>query len=496
MGVSMGLPKHWPRVAGGALNESGQAWVYEVSRRGEAGRSYALKRLKNPARRERFRREVETMARLADHALPVPPIVDQDLAIERPWFVMPWYTEGSLQKFVGPEAEALGVKDGIDLVRDVAAALRALHERGYAHRDVKPSNILLDGRKPLLADFGLCLKIEESVRLTAPAEAIGSRLYIAPENESGIADGIDQRPADFYAWAKFAWAILAATNPPAREAQIERRYRIESVTGVPLLVGLNELFAQLLDTDPRARLADWSVVLHELDTISKMLSGASELPAHQDRQDLAEALAVASRLAERRSADARRAEADRTRRLRARVDDIGTMMHRSLDELLHGDLMRLSEASGGELGIDVSSAGSPMSQLIDSGDVDFLQDRKVEPFSLAANSPALVAIAWRSAPGSHLDSHVYLGIYLIADGDRVSFVRLPVIYGRGEQAIRVRELIPGTIAEDGPYPLELASAEAAALAFTQATAVVGRRLVTRFMEFVDADSDPFDLDHW
>jgi serine/threonine protein kinase len=52
----------------------------------------------------------------------------------------------------------------------------------------------------VLADFGLAIEVldPEQARLTSTSEAVGSRYYIAPENENGVNESVDQRPADFY----------------------------------------------------------------------------------------------------------------------------------------------------------------------------------------------------------------------------------------------------------------------------------------------------------
>jgi hypothetical protein len=85
--VRVALPPGW-RATAQPEKESGQAWVHQVERDQSDGQLYALKRLKNPERRDRFRREVETMLRLRERGLTVlPEVVDHDLDTARPWFV-------------------------------------------------------------------------------------------------------------------------------------------------------------------------------------------------------------------------------------------------------------------------------------------------------------------------------------------------------------------------------------------------------------------------
>ncbi|MFD4031049.1 protein kinase [Streptomyces sp. NPDC058637] len=79
---------------------------------------------------------------------------------------------------------------------DLAHALAHAHETGIVHRDVKPSNILLDARgRPHLADFGISRLLDTTAR-TATGTLIGTAAYLAPEQVLGEPVG---RPADIYA---------------------------------------------------------------------------------------------------------------------------------------------------------------------------------------------------------------------------------------------------------------------------------------------------------
>ena len=69
---------------------------------------------------------------------------------------------------------------------ELASALGICHEAGVAHRDLKPANVLMEvSGTLLLADLGLALGQDDS-RLTEIEEGVGSRFYIAPENEGGV----------------------------------------------------------------------------------------------------------------------------------------------------------------------------------------------------------------------------------------------------------------------------------------------------------------------
>lgn len=107
----------------------------------------------------------------------------------------------------------------------VADALAHVHAAGVVHRDVTPSNILCgaDGR-PKLADFGIA-RLVDTARLTAPAMAIGTAAYMAPEQVLGE----DVTPAaDVYSLGLVLLEMLTgarAYDGPTREVAVARLVR-------------------------------------------------------------------------------------------------------------------------------------------------------------------------------------------------------------------------------------------------------------------------------
>lgn len=307
----MALPDQWR--TDGWQTESGQTWVHRVRYRDERSAvPYALKILKNPARRERFAREVRTMQSLAKvQGASVPEIVDHDLQADRPWFAMPWYSEGSLQDVIEASVP-LDIGSVLARLLELSALLDVVHRAGVAHRDLKPANILIAPAGGLvLADFGLCLDADEQTRHTTTREAIGSRWYIAPENENGMNEDADQRPADFYAFGKLAWALALGRNPLARESIAESRNRVSEVLDQPEIRALDQLIADLIIVDPNARLHQWDIVEAELRSVLRRLrpAGASEPVAPPTMSDLARRLSRSSAVLqhqERQSVEQRR----------------------------------------------------------------------------------------------------------------------------------------------------------------------------------------------
>ena len=105
-----------------------------------------------------------------------------------------------------------GVEAGAPLLAQLADALDATHARGLVHRDVKPSNALLDSADhAYLADFGLTKSASDRSALTLTGRIIGTVDYAAPEQIEG--KGVDGR-ADTYSLG----CLLYESKEP------ERRY--------------------------------------------------------------------------------------------------------------------------------------------------------------------------------------------------------------------------------------------------------------------------------
>ncbi|GAB3956086.1 serine/threonine-protein kinase [Streptomyces sparsus] len=128
-----------------------------------------------------------------------------------PWLVMELVTGGSLADRLaeGPMTPVEAARLG----REVLAALRAAHEAGIQHRDVKPANVLLrpDGR-PVLTDFGIAA-IRESTVLTATGSLIGTPDYMAPERVKGEEGGPG---SDLWSLAMMLYVAVEGHHPLRR----------------------------------------------------------------------------------------------------------------------------------------------------------------------------------------------------------------------------------------------------------------------------------------
>ena len=179
---------------GELVGRGGMAEVYRARDR-LLDRTVAVKVFRSqadPAAQRRLDSEAVALARLAHRGLVS--IFDVGSVDDRPFLVME-FVDGvglHLQLLSGP----LPVEHVRRLGAALAGALAHVHERGVIHRDVKPSNIILDrDGSPHLTDFGIALLAGEP-RLTNADQIIGTPAYLAPEQLSDTAVG---PAADVYA---------------------------------------------------------------------------------------------------------------------------------------------------------------------------------------------------------------------------------------------------------------------------------------------------------
>jgi tetratricopeptide (TPR) repeat protein/predicted Ser/Thr protein kinase len=100
----------------------------------------------------------------------------------------------------------------VELVRDAAHALQHAHEQGVVHRDVKPSNLLVEGRHVYVVDFGLAKEIAADRSQSLPGGLVGTPAFMAPEQARGNSALIDAR-SDVYGLGATLFACLRGAPP-------------------------------------------------------------------------------------------------------------------------------------------------------------------------------------------------------------------------------------------------------------------------------------------
>lgn len=233
------------------LGEGGMGVVHLGQRPGE--RPVAIKVLRphvvgDDEARRRLAREVSSLSRIRSRR--IAEIVDADPFGEIP-FVATRYVPGlSLHDHVQEE----GPLEGADLLwfaDCLAEALEAVHSVGVLHRDVKPSNVIMEGRTPILIDFGLA-RVAEDSRITMNGWLLGTPGYLAPE----ILYGDDATAAsDVHAWAATVAYAGTGRAPFGRGPSVAVMDRVRrgehDLAGLD--AGVRELVEEALAPEPSDR---------------------------------------------------------------------------------------------------------------------------------------------------------------------------------------------------------------------------------------------------
>jgi tetratricopeptide (TPR) repeat protein len=194
------------------LGEGGMAAVYKAYQP-RMDRYVALKILpryyaSDPEFVARFKQEARVIAKLEHpHILPVYDFGEED---GYTFMAMRMVDSGTLTEWI-LENQPLSLAQIRRIISQVGDALDYAHVNEVVHRDVKPSNILVDKRgNCLLTDFGLAKLVETSVKLTATGGILGTPAYMSPEQ--GMGQKIDYR-TDMYSLGVILYEMVTGRPP-------------------------------------------------------------------------------------------------------------------------------------------------------------------------------------------------------------------------------------------------------------------------------------------
>ncbi len=176
------------------------------------GRTVAIKVLRPELATEgasigRFEREARIAARL-DHPniIPVYAVEETD---GLHYFVMKYIAGKSLDELL--TGEPWPIEQCRQVLWQAACGLGHAHQRGVIHRDVKPSNIMIDENgRAIITDFGISKALQQDTQYTNTGQLIGTPRYVSPEQAQGLP--LDGR-SDQYSLAVVGYQMLVARLP-------------------------------------------------------------------------------------------------------------------------------------------------------------------------------------------------------------------------------------------------------------------------------------------
>jgi len=275
-----------------AIGQGGFGRVYKA-RDTRLGRTVAIKVIRPDlagasAFLERFRREGVALARLRHPGIvPIYDIREQDGLI---YYVMPFIEGDTLRRRLELRGR-MPPKVAHRILLELCDAIVATHRAGILHRDIKPDNVILEGRqdKVLLMDFGIAKVVD--IDSTGSGMIIGTPTYMSPE-QLGDSFPVDER-SDIYSLGVVAYHLLTGRPPfvGASYGEVMRHHLasrpepLRSINpSVPML--LADVVEQCLEKDPLDRFESASALWDQMQNVTFLrepVPGTEEAPPYIGR---------------------------------------------------------------------------------------------------------------------------------------------------------------------------------------------------------------------
>lgn len=224
----------------------------------------------------RFEQEAEILRRLRHPN--IVQMIESDLHQGQLFIVMELLADRDLGKVLAPGRPRLAVGRVVDLARQMASGLSAVHAAGIVHRDLKPANLFIvpsgaarPGELLKIGDFGLAKVSNQQSIVTGQGIVLGTWAYIAPERWQGTWNG--EPTADLYSLGCITYELLTGSTPFAANSMAIVRMHCEEAPAPPrsrngeIPQPLNDLVLRLLEKDPAKRYGTAAEVTQSLARI-------------------------------------------------------------------------------------------------------------------------------------------------------------------------------------------------------------------------------------
>jgi hypothetical protein len=268
-------------VGKGGMGRVYRAWDENV------GRYVAVKVIdtEDVSDRERFVREAQIAGRL--HHPSIATVFQAGEQGTRGYIAMQFIEGGPIDGHKMPLLATLG------LIRDAARALSYAHEQGVIHRDVKPGNLMVDGKGHVyLTDFGLAKEVvgDAGTQLSITGTTFGTPQYMSPEQARGEHRKMDGR-CDVYSLGATLYALLARRPPFTTTNLATLLLEVLDKTPPPLSRFNREISPELQMAVERAMAKDAARRYPTMAAFAEALDGLIRSGRYAGRYGLARSLA-------------------------------------------------------------------------------------------------------------------------------------------------------------------------------------------------------------
>ena len=191
-------------------DQGGMSRVFEAIRRNDQKRCVLKFPGNGPKLEDRFQAEIMHLKSIKRKNI-VEILEVLVINQKRVGFVMTFYDGGTLAA-VGKVTD---VRSAAVWIKELATALEYTHVRGIIHRDIKPQNVLFDGKTPILCDFGLARLVQRTEKLTTDGGRVGTPKFMSPEQARGSTDLTIS--VDIYGLGALLFYLLTGETPVCGE---------------------------------------------------------------------------------------------------------------------------------------------------------------------------------------------------------------------------------------------------------------------------------------